>query len=86
MQPSSVSGLQPKSRRDPPQPLAALSVPDALLRIDVVRAATGLSSSSLYRKLAAKQFPAPIRMGSRCTRWRAGDISAWLRAQVESLA
>ena len=64
------------------QPLQAAENPDALLTVQTVTAITGLSTSSLYRKMAAGQFVAPIRMGARCTRFRAGDVTAWLRAQA----
>ena len=71
-------------RRAIPQPLEAASLPDALLKIQTVAAVTGLSPSTIFRKLAADppQFPAPIRLGKRCTRWRSACVRAWLSAQV----
>lgn len=67
-----------------PQSLEAASLPDALLKIQTVGTVVGLSSSSIHRKTAAGEFPAPIRLGARCTRWRAADVRAWLAAQVAS--
>lgn len=64
-----------------PQPLHALQLADALLRIKTVSQATGLSSATIYRKLAAKTFPEPCRLGTRCTRWKAADVRDWIRAQ-----
>lgn len=63
------------------QPLETLALPDALLNVKTVSAVTALSAASIYRKLAAKAFPAPIRMGQRCTRWRSGDVRNWIQAQ-----
>lgn len=63
------------------QPLDAVQLSDALLRIRTVSYATGLSVASLYRKLAAKEFPEPVRLGKRCTRWKAADVRAWIQAQ-----
>jgi prophage regulatory protein len=63
------------------QPMEAVTVPDALLRIQTVTALTGLSVSTIYRLVAAGTFPQPRRLGARCTRWRAGDVTAWLAAQ-----
>lgn len=63
------------------QPLDAVRLPDALLRIQTVAQATGLSSATLYRKVAAREFPQPIRLGQRCTRWKAADVRAWIQAQ-----
>lgn len=64
------------------QPLHAAEVDDALLKCRTVQALTGLSEATIYRKVAARVFPQPIRLGARCTRWRAGDVTAWLRAQT----
>ena len=65
-----------------PQPLEAASLPDALLKIQTVATVTALSASSIFRKTAAGEFPEPVRLGARCTRWRAADVRAWLAAQV----
>ena len=66
------------------QPLEAASLPDALLKIQTVAAITGLSPSTIFRKLAADppQFPEPVRLGKRCTRWKSASVRAWLAAQV----
>ena len=68
-----------------PQPLEAAALPDALLKIQTVAAITGLSPSTIFRKLAADppQFPEPVRLGTRCTRWKSASVRAWLSAQVE---
>lgn len=65
-----------------PQPLHAAQVAEALLRIPTVEAITGLSRSTIYAKLKAGEFVEPVRIGARCTRFRAGDVQAWLAAQV----
>lgn len=65
-----------------PQPLEAASLPDALLKIQTVATVTAMSPSSIFRKTAAGEFPEPVRLGARCTRWRAADVRAWLAAQV----
>lgn len=73
--------LKPRSRTT--QPLHAAQVADALLRLATVEALTGLSRSTIYSKLRAPNgaFPQPVRLGARCTRWKAGDVQAWLAAQ-----
>jgi prophage regulatory protein len=63
------------------QSLDALQLPDALLRALTVTQATGLSISTLYRKVASGELAAPIKMGTRCTRWRAADVRAFIQAQ-----
>jgi prophage regulatory protein len=72
--------LKPRTR--PAQPVHVAQLAEALLRISTVEAVTGLSRSTIYSKLAEKQFPQPVRLGTRCTRFRAADVTAWLAAQT----
>ncbi|WP_082754831.1 helix-turn-helix transcriptional regulator [Variovorax sp. PAMC 28711] len=62
------------------QPIEAANNPAALLRLDTVAALTGLSRSTLYAKIKAGTFPAPIKQGARCTRFRASTVTAWLES------
>ena len=75
-----------KTRGTIPQPLEAATMPDALLKVQTVTAITGLSASTIFRKTAAGQFPEPIRLGTRCTRWNSGRVCAWLAAQDAAAA
>jgi len=53
----------------------------ALISVKAVCAATGFkSATSIYSRIGAG-FPEPIRLSSRCTRWRVSDVRAWLDAQ-----
>lgn len=61
------------------QTVAAAQIPDARLKIQTVIELTGLSESSIRRKVAAGLMPAPLKDGLRCTRWVASDVTAWLR-------
>jgi len=62
------------------QPIEALQLPDALLRLDTLAAACGLSISTLYRKAAEGQLEL-VRIGTRCTRVRASSARDFIRAQ-----
>ena len=74
---------QPKKRSRPvAQSIHALQIADALLKIQTVITVTGLSESTIRRRVAEGKFPAPIKDGTRCTRWVAGDVTNWLRAKV----
>lgn len=64
------------------QPLSVLQVDDAQLRLATVVAVTGLSPATIYRKVRAGEFPAPVRRGTRCSRWPAGKVRQWLTAKV----
>lgn len=76
-------GAKSRSRATGPQPLHAAQIADALLRMKTAAAVAGMSEATLYRR--AKDDPTVprlIRLGSRCTRIRAGDLTAWLAAQA----
>lgn len=69
-------------RREPPQPLSALHVDGALLMKPTVVAACGLAGSTIDRKVAKGEFPKPVKLSARCTRWRSQDVRRWLTEQV----
>lgn len=58
--------------------------PLALLRLGDVLAMTGMSRSTLYDRIRNGDFPEPLRLGSRMSRWRKGEIQTWLRKAVRS--
>ena len=44
---------------------------------DVIRI-TSLSRPTLYRRIAAGRFPAPIKLGGRASGWTAQALQAWI--------
>ncbi len=67
------------------QPLAIAMVPDALLNMRTASIVAGLSEDTLYRRAKSDpSFPRLIRIGARCTRIRAGDLTAWLNSLGQS--
>jgi prophage regulatory protein len=68
---------QPEKR----QPIEAGTLPDALLKLATVEAMTGISRASIYRRLALDEFPQPVRLGRRCTRWPAATVRDWIQTQ-----
>ena len=76
-----MATIQAEGKQRGAQPLNAAEFPDALLKIATVQALTGLGRTTLYAKTSAGEFPRPVRLGARCTRWRASDVQAWLRLQ-----
>jgi prophage regulatory protein len=55
-----------------------------ILRLPAVKAAIGLSRSSIYLRIADRTFPKPISLGARAVGWLQSDIDEWLRKRVES--
>ena len=52
--------------------------PDRILRLRAVLDRTGLSRSTLYRKMQNGTFPRNIQISTRCAGWRESAIDAWL--------
>lgn len=56
--------------------------PGRILRLTSVLDRTGLSRSTLYRKMQFGTFPRQLRISARCAGWRESDVEAWLRDPV----
>lgn len=54
--------------------------PERLYRLPVVLNRVGLARATIYGKIAAGQFPAPVKLGERAVAWRESDIDAWIAA------
>ncbi|HEX8223391.1 MAG TPA: AlpA family transcriptional regulator [Allosphingosinicella sp.] len=52
--------------------------PDRILRLKGVLDRTGLSRSTLYRKVKDGTFPKQVRIAVRCAGWRESAVDAWL--------
>lgn len=57
----------------------ALDTTDRILRIKTVLQLTGLSRSTLYRKVQRGEFPKQIKLSERCAGWRQSSVAAWMR-------
>ena len=53
--------------------------PDRILRLGAVLNRTGLTRSTLYRKIQTGTFPKQVRIATRCTGWRESAVSDWMR-------
>ena len=53
---------------------------DRLLRREDVEEITGLSHSSIYRKMDDGTFPRSVRVTPRSVRWRRSDIDDWMES------
>jgi prophage regulatory protein len=55
---------------------------DRILRLPAVLERTGLSRSTLYRKVECGTFPRQIKLSVRCAGWRESSIEAWLKNPI----
>jgi prophage regulatory protein len=59
-----------------------LTLPETgFLRQPQVLAFVPISKSTLWRRIQARTFPAPVKLSERVTVWRAEDIRRWIAQQ-----
>ena len=54
------------------------------VRMPMVLQITGLGRSTIYRLIAEKKFPVPVRLGDRAVAWRQVDLDAWSEGRLPS--
>ena len=52
--------------------------PDRIIRMDTVRDRTGLSRSTIYRKIAEGTFPPQIKISINGAGWHRSAIDRWI--------
>ncbi|WP_374264686.1 helix-turn-helix transcriptional regulator [Zoogloea sp.] len=55
-----------------------------ILRRPQVEARTGLARSTIYDRIKAGTFPAPISLGEKAVGWIESEIDAWLNARIQA--
>src|SRR5277367_506871 len=56
--------------------------PDRIIRLKTVLSRTGLSRSTIYRKIAEGTFPPQIKISVNGTGWHESDINRWIADPV----
>jgi prophage regulatory protein len=67
-----------RSRQKNPRGGAAMREPDRIVRLKTVLARTGLSRSTIYRKIAEGTFPAQLKISANGTGWHESEINRWI--------
>lgn len=52
--------------------------PDRIIRMKTVLARTGLSKSTIYRKMVEGTFPAQHKISANGSGWKESDIDRWV--------
>ena len=55
-----------------------------ILRRKQVEARTGLSRSTIYARIRAGTFPAPVSLGPRAVGWIENDVERWISDRIEA--
>lgn len=53
-----------------------------ILRLPTVKMRTGLSRSTIYLRVSAGSFPAPVSLGGRAVGWIEKEIDDWLAQRI----
>lgn len=56
--------------------------PDRIIRLQTVLARTGLSRSTLYRKIAEGTFPAQLKISVHGAGWHESAVQRWIADPV----
>ena len=56
---------------------------ERLIRIGEVKRLTGVSTATLYRKIAANEFPRPVRLGVVARAWPLSEVQNWIAGRIE---
>jgi len=56
--------------------------PDRIIRLRTVLSRTGLSRSTIYRKIAEGTLPAHLKIRTNGTSWHDSDINRWIADPV----
>jgi prophage regulatory protein len=54
------------------------------IRLEQVKARTGLSRSTLYAYIRDGRCPAPVAISERCVAWIEGEIDGWIAERIAS--
>lgn len=80
----SVADPSPTDRRhreDDVRALLPLDEPRRALRVPEVKRRTGLSRTTIWRLVRAKEFPRPHRLSRNAVGWYEDDVDRWLAAR-----
>jgi prophage regulatory protein len=64
----------------------APAIHEKLLRLSEVRNRVPYSRATIYRLVAALQFPRPVNLGARAVAWRQSEIDAWIQSRIDGSA
>ena len=74
-------------QRTPPESSPARTdyVTPVFLRMPTVMRITGLGRSTIYRLMAERKFPSPVKLAGRAIGWRRTDLDLWIEARPTAM-
>lgn len=71
--------MSPTPRESPR--IGASEAPDRLIDIRQLEQLVGLKRSAIADRVHDGRLPPPVRLSSRCNRWRLSEVQAWIASQ-----
>jgi prophage regulatory protein len=56
---------------------------ERLIRIGEVKRLAGLSTATLYRKVATREFPRPVPLGTTARAWPLSEVQNWIAGRIQ---
>jgi len=70
--------FQGGARNDQQMEIRTMSSTDKIIRLKTVLARTGLSRSTMYRKIAEGTFPTQVKISIHGAGWRESAVNRWI--------
>ena len=64
--------------------MQVLQQPRQLFRLKRVIELVGYQKSTIYQKIQAGEFPAPIPIGARAVAWNSESIFQWIDSKIDA--
>lgn len=58
---------------------------EQIIRMPKVKSMVGLSAATIYRRIKAKEFPAPVKLGKHASGWLLSAVQGWIQKQAGQL-
>ncbi len=78
----SAHAHSPAGARPSVSATADAATAERFLRLPEVMATCCLCRSSIYQKIAAGEFPQPVRLTAHSVAWVASEIQQWIAARI----
>jgi prophage regulatory protein len=57
---------------------------ECFLRLSQVEKRVGLKKSSIYERIERGEFPAPVEISAKCSRWLESEIDSWIAERIKA--
>jgi len=58
--------------------------PKKFLRLPDVIERTGYKRTTIYERIKAGNFPAPVHLGPRAVAWLESEVEAWMQERIDA--